>query len=198
MKAAGHKGTGKAELSAQEFIQKTVWDFFIDKGFSEEQVAGIMGNAMQESSWNPLRRGTNSGYWGLFQINSTMATELEEKYRASGLDMSKYGYNESINQGIGAEANISREDLAMILEIQLDYVYGVRPTGSDWISAVSNATSVEVAAEAFLVRFEGATTSNKIEDNKILYYELKKGHYYQETDKRREYAKEYYQLYTTK
>lgn len=38
-----------------------VWNFFINKGFSEEATAGIMGNLQQESEMEPTKRQYNAG-----------------------------------------------------------------------------------------------------------------------------------------
>jgi len=208
IKATANDNTNNASVSfelnvttADLFIQTTVWNYLINKGFTKQQVAGIMGNAMQESGWNPLRRGGSSQYWGLFQIGSTgqymgvakhLAEELHKKYAEAGLDVNAYGYNVSTYQGIGAQSNIPSNDLRKILAVQLDFVYDCRPTSLDWITPLKSATSVEEAAEVFLVRFEGAVSTNKIPDNMISYFTPFIGAYYQETKKRRDYALYYY------
>ena len=155
------------------------------------QVAGIMVNAKQESGWNPLRRGSGQ-FWGLFQVGKSKALELEKKYKAAGLDMSKYGYNISKYQGAGAQKNIPSKDLSKIVDIQLKYIYTCKPTGADWVSSLRKAKKVNEAAEIFVVKFEGATTSKHIEDNKIKYYSAYKGKYYQDAKKRRDYAADCY------
>jgi hypothetical protein len=183
------------EMDTNLLIQTIVWDSLISRGFSKAQVAGIMGNAMQESGWNPLRRGSNNQYWGLFQLNATMSRELQSLYRDAGLDMDTYGYDAKIYQGAGAQYNIPKNDLMKILEIQLEYIYNSKPTGSEWISRLRSASSVEEAAEVFLVQFEGATTSIRTSANEILYYYAYKGSYYQEARLRREYARTYYGIF---
>jgi hypothetical protein len=135
--------TNKTKKISDSFIQTPLWSFFIGKGFTSAQAAGIMGNAEQESSWNPLRRGSGSQFWGLFQINRTLATALEDEYKAAGLDMTKYGYSVSTYQGIGAQNKISVEDMTTILDVQLYYIYGVKPTGADWITPLSKTTSAD-------------------------------------------------------
>jgi len=184
------------DMDTDLFIQTTVWNFFIDKGFTAEQVAGIMGNARQESTWNPLARGSGRSYWGLFQLNQTLAMQLDEKYREAGLDMSVYGYNAKTYQATGAHKNIPRSDLAKILEVQLEFVYNCKPTGSNWVSRLGTATSVGEATEVFLVLFEGAINSsaNPRSGDKLLHYNV--GKYYQEADSRRTYAMTYYNMFT--
>ncbi len=184
-----------SELPTDLFIQKTVWKFFTENGFTEKQTAGIMGNIMQESSWNPLRRGSGSSFWGLVQLGRSFSLELERQYEAAGLNLTEYGYDVKTYQGIGAQKNIPRNDLAAILDVQLNYIYGCKPTSRDWISPLMDASSVEEAAEVFLVRFEGAVEkTNLVEDNKIKYFLAFLDAYYQETSKRRNYALQYYEM----
>jgi len=155
-----------------------------------------MGNVEQESSWNPLRRSSSSTqYWGLFQINSTLSNQLHTKYASAGLDMTKYGYGISTYWAIGAEKKIPFTDLVKIMNTQLDHIYGCKPTGADWITPVKAATSANEAAEAFLVRFEGAVSSTQTDANMIKYFAPALGKYYQETAKRRTYAVTYNSKY---
>lgn len=179
-----------------EFIKAKVYYYFRDKGFTKAQASGVMGNIEQESSWNPLRRGSSSTqYWGLVQINSTLANGLNTKYKDAGLDMTKYGYSVSTYWALGAEKDIPFADLEIIIKTQLDYIYGCKPTDSDWITPVTAAASANEATEAFLVRFEGATTTSQTEDNKIKYFAPALNKYYQETSQRRTNAAKYESKY---
>ncbi len=155
-----------------------------------------MGNIEQESGWNPLRRASSSvPYWGLFQINATLSNELHNKYANAGLDMTKYGYGVSTYWAAGAQDNIPLSDLETIVMTQLDYIYTCKPTGADWITPVKAATSANEAAEAFLVRFEGAVTSTHTDANKIMYFAPALNQYYQEAANRRSYAAPYVSKY---
>lgn len=63
-----------------------VWNFFKAKGFSDEAVAGIMGNIQQESSMNPAaeeRNGAGEGR-GLCQWSFGRRTRLFERAEAAG------------------------------------------------------------------------------------------------------------------
>lgn len=52
-------------------VMNSVHDFFIDKGLTEEQVAGILGNACLESGFNLNAKNSSSSSTGLFQwLNS--------------------------------------------------------------------------------------------------------------------------------
>jgi len=183
------------EMDANLFIQTTVWNFFIDKGFSAEQTAGIMGNAWAESKWNPLARSSGRSYWGLFQINKNEAVKLENAYRENGLDINKYGYNSKTYQAPGEQYNIPRNDLAKILEIQLEFIYNdCKPTGSNWIPRLSTAKSVGEATEVFLVLFEGAVSNTKNSETQLKYYSV--GKYYQGAQSRRTQAQTYFEMFT--
>lgn len=43
-----------------------IWNYFKGKGYCDEAIAGIMGNMMAESSFNP-KAGSGSGYYGICQ-----------------------------------------------------------------------------------------------------------------------------------
>ena len=65
------------------------WNFYINKGFSEEAVAGILGNYMRESNMNPAieEKGNKIGY-GLAQWSFTRRTNLENYAKRNGLAVS--------------------------------------------------------------------------------------------------------------
>lgn len=109
--------------------------------------------------------------------------------------MKKYGYNVSTYQTANGKKKIPKKDLPKILKCQLDFIYDCKPTEQKWIKPLKKAKSVEEATEIFLVKFEGATSDKTTEENRINYYSYKIGKYYQETAKRRKYAKEIYKKY---
>ena len=47
--------------------KEKVWNYLIDKGFSPEVTAGIMGNIEAESTFDPNAINSHSGAYGLFQ-----------------------------------------------------------------------------------------------------------------------------------
>lgn len=51
-------------------VQSQIWQFFAGKGLKPHQIAGIMGNASAESSFNPLAKGDAGQAYGLFQWNN--------------------------------------------------------------------------------------------------------------------------------
>ena len=179
-------------VDVNTFIQETVWNYFIGKGFSKKQVAGIMGNVMQESGWNPLSRSSGSSYWGLVQLNSTLSSQLNTAYSNAGLNMSDYGYTVSKYQGAGAQNNIPINDLTIILSVQLNFIYGCTPTGGNWKTPLGASASIEESAEIFLTVFEGAVSTNPVAANKIIYYTPYLNKYYQGAEQRRNSAVVYY------
>lgn len=48
---------------------KTIFDYFVSKGFSGAAAAGVVGNAYAESNFNPtISAGNGDGGWGVFQF----------------------------------------------------------------------------------------------------------------------------------
>ena len=172
---------------AGDTIEEKVWNYYIDKGFSDAQVAGILGNAKAETGVEPTR-ASNSSYWGLFQWRLDYAPKLVSQINEAGLG--KYFGSEW--WPAGKSKDIPANDLDQLLSIELDYT--MEHADFDWITEVKKQTSVEAAAEAFLTIFERAVGGN----SPILYYEPYKGLLYQHTDRRRTYAKEYYDQYSGK
>lgn len=60
---------GMGSLGGRTDVQAQVWQFFAAKGLKPHQIAGIMGNASAESSFNPLAEGDAGQAYGLFQWN---------------------------------------------------------------------------------------------------------------------------------
>jgi len=161
---------GVQNLNNVDYIINTVRNFFINKGFTRVQTAGIMGNLFQESSWNPLRRSSGSQFWGLFQLNRTLALQLHAEYERAGLDMSRYGYDITTHHAIGGRDTIPRNDLTTILAVQLEFAYNQRPTPREWNQPLRAATSAEEAAEIFLVNYLGAVSGGQAEGDRLLYH----------------------------
>ncbi|WP_206612162.1 phage tail tip lysozyme [Aureimonas ureilytica] len=59
----------KAASVARQSVPAQIWDFFAAKGLASHQIAGIMGQAKAESSFNPTAVGDNGQAFGLFQHN---------------------------------------------------------------------------------------------------------------------------------
>lgn len=172
---------------AGDTIEEKIWNYYIDKGFSDVQVAGILGNAKAETGVEPTR-ASNSSYWGLFQWYLGYAPKLVEQINNAGLGK----YFDSEWWPAGKSKDIPAADLDQLLQIELDYT--MEHADFDWITEVRKQTTVEAAAEAFLAIFERAVGGN----SPILYYEPYKGLLYQGTSARRDYAKEFYEKYSGK
>ena len=162
------KGGNAASYTGNSTAEK-IWNFLRGQGYSEFTVAGIMGNMMQESSMNPSSVSRTGKYVGLVQWGGGRRTQLEQ-YAAS----------------IGK----SWDDI----DVQLDFLYAelqpdgggiatyqLEGQGSAPIAGVSysandllNATSTQMASDAFQCRFE---------------------RYGGEYDKRRAYAEQIYNTY---
>ncbi len=168
-------------------IEEKIWNYYIDQGFNDAQVAGILGNAKAETGVEPTR-ASNSSYWGLFQWYLDYNPKLVERIKAAGLE--KYMQPEWWPSG--KSKDIPADDLDKILTIQLDY--SMDKPAFDWITEVKKQTTVEAAAEAFLAIFERAVGG----DSPILYYTPYIGLLYQGTTQRRNFAKEFYEKYAGK
>ena len=172
---------------AGDTIEEKIWNFYIDQGFSDVQVAGILGNAKAETGVEPTR-ASNSSYWGLFQWYLGYVPKLVEQINSAGLGK----YFDSEWWPAGKSKDIPADDLDQLLSIQLNYT--IDHADFDWITEVKKQTTVEAAAEAFLAIFERAVGGN----SPILYYEPYKGLLYQGTSARRDFAKEFYEQYSGK
>ncbi|MCQ2571059.1 MAG: phage tail tip lysozyme [Candidatus Saccharibacteria bacterium] len=168
-------------------IEEKVWNYYIDQGFSDIQVAGILGNAKAETGVEPTRSSTGA-FYGLFQWHTGYNQKLLDQIRQAGLGK----YLEAEWWPSGKSKDIPQNDLDHLLQIELDYT--MNGYAFDWISEVKKQSTVEAAAEAFLAIFERAVNG----DSPILYYEPYAGLLYQGTSKRRDYAKEYYAQYSGK
>jgi hypothetical protein len=122
-----------------------IWNYFKDKGLSDAQVAGIMGNLKQESGFNPqaVEGGGNSknpadagsGGWGLAQW--TPGSKV-----------------------IGIAKDLKVSGPIYELGTQLDIIWGemtgTSPTGvQNMVETLKQKTTVSDATSYFVVAFEG-------------------------------------------
>lgn len=84
-------GSSGAAILTGNSNEEKVWNFFAQKGFTAEQVAGIMGNIKAESGFNPgIEERTvnpNKGY-GIAQWTGPRRTALEAAAAAQGVSSS--------------------------------------------------------------------------------------------------------------
>ncbi len=179
-------GSTSTKLTGDSLEEK-IWNFYIDQGFTDAQVAGILGNAKVESGLEPTR-ASNSTFFGLFQWGYGRKAALVNKLAAAGLEK----YTSSEYWPSGAYKKIPEDDLDKILTIELEF--SIEENSFNWIAEVKKQTTVEAAAEAFLAIFERAVGGN----SPILYYEPYKGLLYQGTAMRRDFAKQFYDKYAGK
>lgn len=178
-------GASATRLPGDNIAEK-IWNYFVDKGFTDGQIAGIIGNGLAESGLTPTR-SSNGSYWGLFQWGPRRP-QLWQKMEEAGLGK----YTSSEYWGAGAEEMIPEADLDAILTVELDFLMG--PDDISWIDAIKETNDPETAAEIFLVTFERAVGG----DDPIKLYPPYMGLLYQGTTARRNFAKQVYDEYSGK
>ena len=178
--------TSATTLSGDGSAEK-IWNFFIEHGFNDAQVAGILGNAKAESGL-VVTRSSNGNYFGLFQWGSGRKANLFKRINNAGLSK----YTSSEYWGSDAEQKIPKADYDKLLQVELEYT--LEETDLNWQEEIKKADTPEMAAEIFLVLFERAVNGS----SEILYYAPYAGRLYQGTKARRDYAKEYYSQYAGK
>lgn len=171
------------KLQGKDTAEK-IWNFFYDKGFTDAQIAGILGNAKAETNLGPTR-ASNSNYWGLFQWGGGRKASLFEKLKSAGLSQ----YTDQAYWATGADKNIPQDDYDRILAIELEFAYSEESRG--WKDEIKKQSTPEAAAEVFLTLFERAVNG----ESAIIYYQPFIGLKYQGAKKRREYAREFYDKY---
>ena len=78
--------SGSVNLTGSDNIER-VYNFFISKGFTPAQAAGVAGNAMAESSGDPTTVSANGNYSGVFQWDTDgRFARLREYAAANNLD----------------------------------------------------------------------------------------------------------------
>lgn len=172
------------KLQGKDTAEK-IWNFFYDKGFTDAQIAGILGNAKAETNLGPTR-ASNSNYWGLFQWGGGRKDSLFKKIREAGL----IKYTESEYWAASAEKNIPQDDYDRLLAIELEFAHS--ENARDWKDEIKKQTMPEAAAEVFLTLFERAVNG----ESAIIYYQPFINLKYQGAKKRRTYAREYYEQYS--
>lgn len=178
--------TSSTTLSGSDTAEK-IWNFFIEQGFNDAQVAGLLGNGMAESGL-VATRASNSSYFGLFQWGMGRKDQLFKKFQEAGL----IKYTSTEYWGSDAEEKIPPADYDKILQIELEHT--MEEDDLNWQEELKKANTPEMAAEIFLVLFERAVGGN----SEVLYYPPYAGRLYQATKARRDFAKEFYDKYAGK
>lgn len=194
---------GSAQTATGSSAQEIIWSFFINQGFNEIQVAGIMGNAYTESNFTPSAHSSDNPHmWGLFQWTDQYPSEgwnrlypiLQEKGYSKYIEDRQYWKYLSDN----AEGKLMPiEDLRGMLEVEMQFAmeYG-GAAGKSWIDEIKKADTIPLATEIFLVKLEGATGLGHNGDGYISHYDKYKGRAYQDVQKRITAAEEAYSKFT--
>ncbi|GEM_PF-1371086 len=172
---------------SDELVAEKIYTFFTDKGYTTEQVCGIIGNAEIESGLEPSR-GIAGGGFGLFQLQDCPQRDaMFEAFEANGVGK----YATASYWGRGASNFDSRADFDAFMDVLLTYT--MDPNDTDWQNELYLANDPEMAAEVFLVNYERAIGG----DDQIIYYEPAKDRYYQAAAKRRDSARKWYNYFSS-
>ena len=172
------------KLSGNNMTEK-VWNFFIEQGFNDAQTAGILGNARAETEVEPTH-ATNDTFWGLFQWAYGRKETLFNKLRAAGLGQ----YLTQEYWPHGSWKRIPADDLDRLLSIELEHTMSEKDF--NWQEEIKKQNTPEAAAEVFLTLYERAVNG----ESEIIYYAPFIGVKYQHANRRRQYAREYYDMYS--
>lgn len=156
-------------VSGTTNIEK-IWNFFISKGLSGEQAAGILGNLQAEGGFSATRQEDSQSFpgggWGIAQWTGGRRTTLVAAVRNANLDQyydAKYGGPTAVEKGYVADG-LPIEASDKILALELDFLYQesttriVRngwglPGKSEWESVKAAKTVLE-ASDIWLYSFE--------------------------------------------
>ena len=169
------------KLSGNSTAEK-IWNFFTERGYTDAQAAGILGNAKQESDFDITNITTE--FWGLFQWGYGRKQRLFQKIAAAGLG--KY----TTPEYYGASNTIPADDFDKLLAVELEFA--ANEDEMNWQSEIKKQDRPEVAAEVFLTLFERAVNGQ----SEILYYGPFIGAKYQHSKQRRDYAIQYYKEFS--
>lgn len=122
-----------------ESFAKTVLNFFINKGLSENQARGILGNLMQESRGNHTVTNKTSGAFGLAQWLGPRKQKL----------IAKYGNNPTVEQ-------------------QLNFIWEeLNTTESKALQKLLNTNTIADATRAFATHFERGAAHEMVMNKRI-------------------------------
>ncbi len=81
-------GTTGGIVEIDGSVETTMWNYLIEKGYSKQCTASIMGNAYRESAMLPTAGNTKGTSYGLFQWMHERKTALENYARQKGVSVS--------------------------------------------------------------------------------------------------------------
>ena len=160
-------------------LESMIWTYLRSKGFSDIETAGIMGNLATETggTYNPTI-ANSAGYWGLVQWGpGARKNGVQQRLESAGIS---YAHSDNVDMN-----SIPGDVLYGMVKIELDYmIWEGQGNDNNFVSDIKHASSINEAAEIFLVDSERATGG----DSPIKYYSPKMGILYQGTESRRNNA----------
>ena len=122
---------------------KKIIDYFVNKGLSKEQAAGLAGNFHAESGFNPTIVGDNGAAFGLAQWRDDRLIDLKNYAKANKLDPNN-------------------------INTQLSFAWQELNTSENRaLRKLLKTKTVEEASEVVLADFERADKKNRIRDKAI-------------------------------
>lgn len=201
-------GGGSSTKLPGNTLEEKVWNYLSARGFNDAQVAGIMGNFEAESGMNPVRQSIdNSSCWGIAQICTSSGQYEASRQAFIDAGLGKYLGPGTEWSGPDGGEKIPAEDLDTVIDIMLSWIlkicdenrYIYDGTYTEWIKT---AQTPEEAAEIFMVTYERAVcTLNGIFADRCFPPEhigsMWDQNYdgYQDLDKRRVFAREFFEQY---
>lgn len=199
-------GGGTSTHLAGNTVDEKIWNYLISLGFNDAQAAGLMGNFEAESGNNPVRQA-DGNCWGIAMI-CTWSGQYDQS-RQAFVDAG-YGDYLGINNEYskaGGEENIPAEDLDGIIKLAIDWIikycdenhYIYDGSYTEWIKT---AQSPEEAAEIFTVVYERCVCHVSDWGSRCVRPEHLGSQWdtrydgYQDLDRRRNAAREFYDLYS--
>lgn len=140
-------------------VAEQAWNFFLDAGYTPQQVAGILGNIQVESQMNPFLAENNTGTprigygWGLVQWTGSRHTAIRDRVLAEPTLGSRYyvaapGYT-VFPQGF------TQEEIDALTLFELKYVREELQTGYKAVDTeLRAAKDVTEATLIFLNKYE--------------------------------------------
>ncbi len=204
---AGDGGGTSTHLEGNTIDEK-IWNYLISKGFNDAQAAGLLGNFEAESGNNPVREVDNN-CWGIAMICRSSGQYESSRQAFADAGYGKYVGHPTEYSIAGGEENIPAEDIDGVLQLAIDWIlkicdenrYIYDGTYTEWIKT---AQTPEEAAEIFTVTYErpvchvsgwGArcVRPEHVGNNWDTRYDG-----YQDLDRRRQHARDFYELYSGK
>jgi len=173
LNSENNKDQIKSTTIIRDSNEKIIWNYFKDKGLSDQAAAGIMGNLFAESglvpnnlqnSFNKSLNMTDEEYTE--KINSGSYKNFENDKAGYGLAQWTYGPRKRKLLEYAKSKNVSIDDLIM----QLDFLCEEMKSYSTMNKILNSSIDVKECSDAFLVNFERpADMSDKVKKLRASY-----------------------------